>query len=63
MLILTFDDKKFKIWVWQKEDLSGESETLLTGCISPTSYYFWKCFLTNILFCKFYIPNLEKKNV
>lgn len=31
-----------------------------TDCIFPNFYYFWKSFLANTLFCKFYIPTVEK---
>lgn len=58
MLILTFDDKKE--FVNNKKELYGESETLFTDCIFPNFYYFWKSFLANTLFCKFYIPTVEK---
>lgn len=42
------------------EELYGESDTLFIVCIFPNFYYFWKNFLANILFCKFYVPTVEK---
>lgn len=48
--------------IWWQERVWNLCVTKKT-CIFPNFYYFWKCFLANILFCKFYIPNVEKNGL